>query len=541
MSIIASLLSEAINPILDDNQWSPMGGLFGAPGWYGNYATTSGEVVNERTALLVAAHFGCIRVVSEDIGKLPVKIAQEVGDDETNIRRDHPVHNILNVSFNPELNAARGLTLLIAHARGFKKGVAEIERDRRGEPVNLWPLDPTRVTKKRIDGRIMHEVRMDNGTSVMLPDEDVLEIIGPSYDGQIGYSIAEIGKFVLGTILAADKFQGSFFGNGAFLGGVIQNLPSAMSAEQIESLRRQFNERHQGSGNAFKTAVIPKGEFKEIGTDPRRAQLDQLKYASTIDICSIHRVSPTKLQVFKEAHYNNIEHLNIAHVSDALMPIGRDFELEVKRKMLPPDHYARLNYNALLRGDFESRQRGYAIGRMWGLYSLDEVRKLEDMNPVGGDEGSMRLIPANMIPINRANEPRDQQSTNAPPPREKQDQAALRESYMPMVLDGLTRAAQKEAKRVKFLQSKGRNGDVNAFYDEHKTYVASCVVPALRSLAMQVGALGINEDRLCVVTELFTSEWASAQPASAGPPDANWINSLAQRWIDAVCVAVSEE
>lgn len=544
MSVIANLLSEALNPIDDPALWQPMGGLFGSPGWYGNYPTSSGETVNEKTALLVGTHFACIRCKSEDIAKLPVTIAERVDNETRNILDDHAVHDIMNVEFNPEMDCQTGAETLLAHSIGFRRGVAEIERDGSGTPIALWPLDPTRVEKKRIDGRIVHDVRRDNATVVRIPDEDIFEIIGPSYDGLVGYSLAEISKFVLGTMLAAQKFQGSFFGNGAWLGGVIDNIPKPMSSEQIELLRKSFADRHQGSGKAHGVAIIPQGEYKEVGVDPRRAQLDQLQKFGSVDICRVHRVPPPKVQDHENSHFNNIEQLNIAYVGEALMPLGRKYELEIKRKLLGGKSsklYARLNYNALLQADFESRHRGYAIGRMWGWETINTVLRKEDQDPIDGEEGDMRLIPANMIPVGRANEPRDQQSTNAAPPQEKQDQAALRESFMPLVVAGLNRAAQKETKRVKFLRDKDRHGDVNAFYDEHKLYVAECVTGPLRSMAILAGAVAMNEERLRVVTELYTSEYCAARPGADGAPDPNWINALAARWIDAVCLAVGDE
>jgi HK97 family phage portal protein len=537
---LLSVFAADTNLMNDPNVWQPMGGLFGASG-YGNYSTTSGEVVSERTALLVSTHFSCIRCKSEDLAWIPVTIAERVDNDERVIRDDHPVHRILNVEFNREMNAMRGKSLLFAHEFGFRKGVAEIERNRNGDPVALWPMDPSLVQKKRIAGRIVHEYRQPGGGLVTLPDADVFELIGPSYDGQIGYSLAEITKYALGTLLAAQKFQGSFFGNGAFLGGVIEKLPGGMSAEQIDSLRKQFNERHQGSGRAFNTAIIPKGEFKEIGINPRQAQLDQLQQYSSLDVCRVHRVPPPKVQDLKEAHYNNVEHLQIAYVRDALMPPGRDFELEVQRKLLSGNLYCRLNYNARMRADQESRMRAYSLGRMWGLYSINEIRRLEDENPIEGPEGDMRLIPANMIPIEMAYRQRDQIATNAAPPKQTQDQAAFRESFLPLILDGLQRAAAKESKVMASKKALGADR-LNRFHDEQKAYLGELVSPALRSMAALMGGEIADAD-MEVINGKFGAAYFDDRPLLAGPKSEAFepfLNDLAEKWIDAAHTAATK-
>lgn len=536
-AILASLLTSD-----DPGIWSPLGGMSGGvPGVFANYPTSSGEVINERTALLISTHFACIRCKSEDLAKLPCVIAETIEDDEREIRKDDPAYRILNVEYNPEMDCQTGAETLFAHAIGFKHGVCEIERDGAGNPVALWPLDPTRVVKKRVGGRIMHEYRRDSGQPVLIPDADMFEIIGPSYDGLVGYSMAEITKYTLGLAMAASKFQGSFFGNGAFLGGVIDELPGPMNVEQIELLRQSFNARHQGAGKAFGVGIIPRGKFHEIGINPEEGQVLPILDYTVVDICRFHRVPPPKVQALEQAHYNNVESLNIAYVSDALMPLGRKYELEIKRKLLTGERYARINYNGLLRADYKTRMEGYAIGRMWGIYTINDVLKREDENVTDDPSGDMRLVPANMVPADKADQPRNQEQTNNPPPQKKPDQNALREAHLPLVVDGLDRAVQKERKRIAYLRQKDRNGDVNAFYEEHKLYVASCVVPALRAMASLAGSLAANEERLRVVTELFATEYVNARPAAEAEPSREWVGSLAKRWIDATLAAVTEE
>lgn len=546
MSLIADCLRDLFTANSGDvwnnpDAWSPMGGGFGgSPGFYASYPTSSGETVNEKTALLVSAHFACIRCKSEDLAVMPKEVYEIDADGDKIPRRDHPAFNVLNVQMNDDMTAFKGMETVVAHAIGFKKGVGEIEFDGNGEVAAIWPMDPIRVTKKRIGGRIWHVHRNDQGVEVPIRDENVFELIGPSYDGLTGYSMAEITKFSIGLALAGQKFQSSFFGNGAWLGGIIQKLPQGMKSEERQTLVASFNQRHQSAGKAFQVGVLPgEAEFKEVGVDPEKGQVVPALDFTVDDICRAHRVPPHKVQNYADAHYNNVEHAEIVYRGDSLLPLGTQFEQEAARKLLPPGWVVRFNYNAFQRVDFKTQQEGLAVGRMWGWWTINDCLKKLGESPIDGPHGDMRLIPANMIPVEKAYEVRTQQSTNAEPPKAKPDPGALREAYLPLVMEGLRRSADKEEKRVKYLRGKQGNqeGEVNKFYAEHKMYVAQNVIPTLGSMARVLNGAA-NAERLQVVGEMYLSEWIAARPAQHGAVDEKWMEGFAARWVDATLTAL---
>ncbi len=63
------------------------------------------------------------------------------------------------------------------------------------------------------------------------------------------------------------------------------------------------------------------------------------------------------------------------------------------------DFIPEFNVAGLLRGDLKSRYDAYAIGRQWGWLSVNEVRALENLNPIEGGEAYM--VPLNMSPADR--------------------------------------------------------------------------------------------------------------------------------------------
>ena len=64
-------------------------------------------------------------------------------------------------------------------------------------------------------------------------------------------------------------------------------------------------------------------------------------------------------------------------------------------------YYIHFNIDGLMRGDYKSRMEGYSIGRQNGWLSANDIRELENMNPLSDEEGgNTYLINGNMLPIN---------------------------------------------------------------------------------------------------------------------------------------------
>jgi HK97 family phage portal protein len=101
---------------------------------------------------------------------------------------------------------------------------------------------------------------------------------------------------------------------------------------------------------------------------------------------------------------NNIEHQAIEYVQYCLMPwaimMEQAFDSRVFRvsEKESGQYYTKLELNALMRGDVTARKEFYRMMLDRGVFSINEVRRFEDMNDTAG--GDIRLVQANMIPLN---------------------------------------------------------------------------------------------------------------------------------------------
>ncbi|HMU75401.1 MAG TPA: phage portal protein, partial [Elusimicrobiota bacterium] len=143
-------------------------------------------------------------------------------------------------------------------------------------------------------------------------------------------------------------------------------------------------------------------EYKSVSLSPADAEFINTAKLTTQDIARAYRVPPHMIGDLERATFSNIEHQSIQFVQQTLLPWLKNWEAELNRKLLPTDlqgeYYFRFKVEGMLRGDILSRYRAYAIARQWGWTNADEIRDLEDMNPLPDGQGQLYLTPMNMVP-----------------------------------------------------------------------------------------------------------------------------------------------
>ena len=221
--------------------------------------TAAGETVNPETALGISAYFACVRNIAEDTAKLPLILYDHQADGGKRRRPDHYLYPILHDDPNPEMCSMVFWETIMQHALAFKGGFAEIEWRNDGRVKALHVLDPNSVRiERQKDKSLMYFVAGTDGRELPLSPADVLHIHGLGYDGITSWIIAEIGKESFGAALAMQKYAGAFFGNGTWMCGALE-FPNALKPDQIENLRKSFEERHAGAGNAWRMMILPNG------------------------------------------------------------------------------------------------------------------------------------------------------------------------------------------------------------------------------------------------------------------------------------------
>jgi hypothetical protein len=246
-------------------------------------------------------------------------------------------------------------------------------------------------------------------------------------------------------------------------------------------------------------------------------------------IASIFRVPPHMIGDLERATFSNIEQQSIEFKTYTMEPwlvrwqqaINTRLMLEGEREKF----FAEFLTDALLRGDTASRYQAHAIGRQNGWLSANDIREIENMNPVDG--GDVYLVPLNMVPAGG-----DATDDDRPPTTEEEqgeatsderrvtsgeERVALRNgvevraaqwnaaaarhelqvAYLPIYEDVAARITKREANDIgnaaRRLLGKGLVDEfetwLERFYEEHLGYVERQYRPVVRSYAAQIAAL----------------------------------------------------
>ena len=364
--------------------------------------SAAGSTVNERTAMRTTAVYACVRIIAETVASLPLHTyrALSAGHERAT---DHPLYRLLHNEPNEEMTSFTFRETLMTHLLLWGNAYAQIIRNGRGQIVSLYPLLPNRmVVDRNPDGRLVYEYTKD-GVMYPLRPEDVWHIPGLGFDGIVGYSPIALAKNAIGLNIATEDYGSKFFANGATPGGVLTH-PGVV--KEPEKLQARWNAAHSGTQNAGRTAVLEEGmKFEPIAIPNEDAQFLETRKFQIEEICRIYRVPPHLVASLDRATFSNIESQSISFVVHTIRPWLVRWEQAGDRALFAEKekgaYFVSFVVDGLLRGDYESRMRGYAVGIQNGFMSPNDVRAFENMNPIPADQGGDTYRQnGNMQPLN---------------------------------------------------------------------------------------------------------------------------------------------
>jgi HK97 family phage portal protein len=475
--------------------------------------TASGADVTAETALELSAYYACIRNISEDLAKLPLHVYRRMKPRGRERQSQHPAYRILHHRANEEASAVSVRETLLHFSLGWGSGYAEIVRNGAGDPVGLYPIHPARVQKKRTaGGELRYEVRNPNGETARLLPREMFHLHGLGSDAMQGYEMSVLAKEAIGLGMEAEAFGANYFGNGTVVGGAIE-LPARWSDDARRRFRESLERRHKGARKAHGFLILEEdAKYNPFGIPPDQAQFLETRQFQVEEICRWFRMPPHKVQHLLRSTFSNIESQAIEYVVDTLTPWAVRFEQEAWAKLLDedPDIYIEHNFSGLLRGDDSKRAIYYRQMFGVGAMSPNDIRELENLNPVeGGDD---YFIPLNMRRTTET--PEDAEAKGARPAR------GVPDAFAPVVADAVSRVLAKESKAVARAKAKPGYAEwLGKFAQSQGDYLAEALRPAYLASAKIVGANGNAEADAMkaaqAVADAYRAALLSGQPTES--------------------------
>lgn len=366
---------------------------------------TANKNVSPRTSIQVSTVYACVRVIAETIASLPMNVYRrtETGSEHAT---EHPLYRVLHDEPNTEMTSFVWRESMLSHLLLWGNSYSQILRNNAGRVIGLYPLLPDNMYVDRDEtGALYYRYTTRDGKEVFLSPQQVLHIPGLGFDGIMGYSPIALEKNTISLGIAADEYGSKFFANGATPSGVLTH-PNTVKNPKL--LREQWGATYGGSDNAGKVAVLEEGmKFESISMPNSEAQFLETRKFQVDEICRIFRVPPHMVGDLEHATFSNIEHQSISFAVHTIRPWLVRIEQSMNRALFSENekakYFVRVNMDGLMRGDYKSRMEGYAIARQNGWMSANDIREMENMNPIPDEDGGNEyLCNGNMITIRQA-------------------------------------------------------------------------------------------------------------------------------------------
>lgn len=393
-------------------------------------ASLAGQTVTAESALQLDVVQSVLERLGGTISTLPMMVFERTGENSREVARDHPLFKVLHRQPNARQTAQEYRDEQQRQLAFYRNCLSLIHPAADGSPVgSLEPVHWSRVQRVFMgtDEHVYYEVRrlgMAAGADTYRDDEVWHIRKAPlSTDGLVGMPVYQTSRETLGTAQAVRQFGALYFKNGGAGGGVLKHPGNFKSTDDRDAFLESWRSGGQGL-NRHKDRLLLFGvDYTPFAVNNDEAQFNETKTATAVDIARIWNMPPHMVGLMDKATFSNIEQQSIEYVVHTLAPWVAAWEQAAARDLLigsdQDRFFIELNVAGLLRGDIKTRYMGYAQGRQWGWFSVNDIRRFENLDPIGPD-GDRYLEPVNMTP---AGTPAGMDTGQTPPANDDADPA----------------------------------------------------------------------------------------------------------------------
>lgn len=371
--------------------------------WFGGFnGSATAASITPDSALQVAAVYACVRVISETLATVPLVLYKRLPNGGKDRDVNNPLYHLLNEQPNNWQTSFEFREMMSGHICLRGNAYAKIESSNINGTEALIPLHPDRVQPFIAPNKkIAYYYQPLNAPAETFLAEEMLHLRGFSQDGYTGINPIANHRQAIGLSVDAESFGSRLFENGTNLGGVLTH-PGTLTAPAAERLAKSWADRYQGIAKAGKTALLEEGmKFEKLGMTSEDAQFLETRKYQRNEIASIFRVPPHMIGDLEKATFSNIEQQSLEFIQFTMLPWFTRWEQALKRDLITQKdkNFFEFMVQGLLRGDLKSRYEAYATGRQWGWLSANDIRAMENLNPI--EDGDVYLSPMNMTPADQ--------------------------------------------------------------------------------------------------------------------------------------------
>lgn len=272
-------------------------------------------------------------------------------------------------------------------------GIAIAIKDRatNGRIIALYPVSPSTMTAYWTENGDLRYRCNTNGQDYSRDDLLIITNTPAGYDTVL--SPLEYAENDLALANQSKKLQGEYYRGGSVIGRLIK-VPSSQYDKQKEAIQEAFS-----SSSGFRNIVLP----DSVSIESIKVEGDDISKLITAQQWDVMEVSrrfhvPKTYLGDTSGGYGTQEQQAIQFVTECLQPRCKAWEIALTHDLCEDDEYFKFELQSLMRGDHAARQAWYTAMLTHGVMSVNEVRELEDMEPIG-KEGDVHYFQAGFANI----------------------------------------------------------------------------------------------------------------------------------------------
>lgn len=362
----------------------------------------------ERDKLSEATYFACLKILSESIGKLPLKLLRYDKNGGVIKAVEHPYYRILGSAPNPYMTATHFWGTVEYNRNHY--GNAYVWIQNAGSGMTLWILPPDMVQVWVDDGGIwgvknaLWYLYLVKGARYKIPYDSMLHFkTSASFDGVRGLPVRDILSDTIDGSLKSQRLMGKLYENGFTAKAVLQYTGN-LNEENRKAYAKGTEDYATGKVEGVKSIIpLPFGTtLQPLNVNLADNQFVDLKKYTALQISAAFGIKPNQINDYEKASYASAEAQQLAFYVDTLLYILKQYEEELDKKLLTADeirqgYYFKFNVSVILRADLKSQTESLKNGVQGSLYTPNEARAKLDLPSVEG--GDTLICNGNMMPV----------------------------------------------------------------------------------------------------------------------------------------------
>ncbi len=367
----------------------------------------------KQEALSEATYFACMKVLSESIGKLPLKLLKYNERNGVENARRHQLYNVLRNRPNPYMTSTTFWSTVEYNRNHY--GNAYVLIDGAGRNTRLWILPSDEVTvwyddaRKLSDQVDIYYIYSKGGQTFRFASEEILHFKSSNtFDGIVGVSVKDQLKMTINGNISSQEMLNKMYDSG-FTAKAVLNYTGSLNDANVQELIRMTEAYGKGElkDKGIENIIpIPLGfSLNPLNIKLADNQFIEIKKYSALQIASAFGIKPNQIGDYTKSSYASAEAQQLAFYVDTLLYIIKQYEEELIYKLLPTSevddgYHFKFNVAVILRADLVKQIEALTNGVQNFIYTPNEARGYLDMEALpGGDQliGNGATIPIGLV------------------------------------------------------------------------------------------------------------------------------------------------